>query len=57
MSTLTAAELKAHPQFHKLEWNLPPTKEGKCPVAQDRGGPFNLWYEVHGTGEIKLVVW
>jgi len=58
MSLLSAAELKAHPEFQNLEWKLPPTKEGKCAVAGGRGGPFDLWYEVHGVAEggIKLVV-
>ena len=56
MPLLSAEELKKHPYFHKLEWDLPPTKEGLCPVAKGRGGPFNLWYEVHGTGDTKLVV-
>ena len=55
MPLLSAAELKAHPYFNKLEWDLPSTKEGKCPVAKGRGGPFDLWYEVHGTGNTKLV--
>ena len=55
---LSAAELKAHPGYQNLEWDLPPTKKGMCSVAKGRGGPFNLWYEVHGAAEggIKLVV-
>jgi len=58
MSLLSAAELKASPAYQNLEWELPPTKEGKCAVAKGRGGLFDLWYEVHGVAEggIKLVV-
>lgn len=26
------------------------------PVASGRGGPFNIYWEVHGSGDIKLVV-
>jgi hypothetical protein len=26
------------------------------PVASGRGGPFNICWEVHGSGDIKLVV-
>lgn len=53
---LKAVELKAHPGYKHIEWDLPPTKQGKCEVARGRGGPFKLHYEVHGQGETKLVV-
>ncbi|KAL2430373.1 hypothetical protein ABEF95_005904 [Exophiala dermatitidis] len=53
---LTAKEIIAHPGFKTVEWDLPPTKQGKCEVAKGRsGGPFKLYYEVHGTGPVKLV--
>jgi hypothetical protein len=35
---------------------LQPTREGKLKVADGRGGPFDLSWEVHGKGETKLVV-
>lgn len=54
---LTAAEIMAHPAYNTVEWDLPPTKQGTSQVAKGRpGGPFNLYWEVHGTGDIKLVV-
>lgn len=54
---LTAAEVLAHPAYKTVHWDLPPTKQGKCEVAKGRaGGPFNIHYEVHGTGNVKLVV-
>jgi hypothetical protein len=57
MAPLTAAEIVKHPAYDALAWNLPPTKTGTCPVAQKRrGGPLNLYYEIHGTGPAKLVV-
>ena len=53
---LTAAELVVHPAFKTVTWDLLPTKYGKVPVAQGRGGPIRISYEVHGTGNICLVV-
>ncbi|KAL4882193.1 Alpha/Beta hydrolase protein [Aspergillus karnatakaensis] len=56
MTFLTAAEVVAHPAYQHLDWNLPPTTSGTCPVAQKRrGGPINLYYQIHGNGPIKLV--
>ncbi|KAL4944659.1 hypothetical protein BDV06DRAFT_186777 [Aspergillus oleicola] len=56
MARLTAAEVVKHPAYQHFEWNLPPTATGTCPVAQGRrGGPVNLYYEIHGTGPIKMV--
>ncbi|KAL4923434.1 alpha/beta fold hydrolase, partial [Aspergillus undulatus] len=56
MAPLTAAEVVAHPAYQHLDWNLPPTTTGTCPVAQNRrGGPINLYYQIHGTGPTKLV--
>ncbi|KAK6380649.1 hypothetical protein LTS17_004849 [Exophiala oligosperma] len=53
---LTAAQVLAHPAYKTVHWDLPPTKQGKCEVAKGRaGGPFNIHYEVHGTGNVKLV--
>ena len=54
---LKAAELIAHPAFKTVEWDLTPTKEGYAEVAKGRpGGPFKLYWEIHGVGEIKTVV-
>ena len=53
---LSAAELVAHPAYKHLEWKLPPTKEGHTEIAAGRsGGPFKLWYEVHGKGSTRMV--
>ncbi|POS84426.1 hypothetical protein EPUL_005180, partial [Erysiphe pulchra] len=48
-------EIIEHPSFSDTIWKLKPSLWGKIPVAIARGGPFNLDWEVHGTGEIKLV--
>ena len=54
---LTAAEIIAHPAFATVEWDLPPTKEGVVDVAHGRaGGPFKLYWELHGVGDVKTVV-
>lgn len=53
---LTAAELIKHPEFEHVIYDLQPTKKGKVTVAQGRGGPFNIAYEIHGHGPIHLVV-
>ncbi|RMZ91319.1 hypothetical protein DV736_g1435, partial [Chaetothyriales sp. CBS 134916] len=53
---LTAAELVAHPAFKHLEWKLPASQEGYASVAETRrGGPFKIWYELHGRGPTRLV--
>jgi hypothetical protein len=57
MAPLKAAEIVAHPAFEHVEWNLPPTTSGKASVAKGRsGGPFQLYYEIHGKGERRIVV-
>lgn len=53
---LTAAEIIEHPAFKSVIWPLAPTKKGKCAVAHGRGGPFDIAYEIHGTGPTHLVV-
>jgi len=50
------AEILAHPAFPDTIWNLTPTQSGRLPVAAKRGGPINIEWEVHGKGDIKLVV-
>jgi hypothetical protein len=37
-------------------WTFKPTQSGKLPVAVGRGGPVKIDWEVHGHGDIKLVV-
>ena len=49
-------EVLAHPAYPTAVWKLKPTQSGMLPVASGRGGPFNIYWEVHGTGDIKLVV-
>lgn len=45
-----------HPAYPTAIWNLVPSQSGLAPVAQSRaGGPFNISYEIHGTGPIHLV--
>jgi hypothetical protein len=56
MAPLTAAQLLEHPEYPKVIWDLEPTQKGTIPVAHGRGGPFDISYEVHGTGDICLVV-
>ena len=52
----TVAEILAHPSYPDTIWNLVPTQSGQLPVAAGRGGPFKVDWEVHGAGDIKLVV-
>lgn len=50
------AEILAHPTYPDTIFKLTPNKKGKLSVAEKRGGPFNIDWEVHGKGDIKLVV-
>ncbi|KIX94927.1 uncharacterized protein Z520_09237 [Fonsecaea multimorphosa CBS 102226] len=53
---LTAAEILAHPAYDTVDWHLEPSKSGYCEAAKTRhGGPFKLYWEIHGKGEVKLV--
>jgi hypothetical protein len=52
----TVAEILAHPSYPDTIWNLVPAQSGQLPVAAGRGGPFKIDWEVHGAGDIKLVV-
>jgi pimeloyl-ACP methyl ester carboxylesterase len=52
---LTAAELMAHPEFDNVTWNLTPTRKESIFVANGRGGPIKIVYEIHGHGPIHLV--
>ena len=54
---LKAAELIAHPGFKHLAWKIPVADEGHAEVAKGRsGGPFKLWYQIHGKGSTRIVV-
>jgi hypothetical protein len=52
----TVEEVMAHPAFPTAVWQFKTTQEGMLPVASGRGGPLNIWHEIHGNGDIKLVV-
>ena len=45
-----------HPEFQHVTWALKPAKKGKVDVAEGRGGPLQIAYEIHGNGPTKLVV-
>lgn len=51
MVPLTAAQVKEHPEFTKVIWDLKPTQEGTAQVAEGRGGPltFPIKCMVQGT--------
>ena len=49
-------ETLKHPAYEDTIWNLQPTRGGKLPVAEGRGGPFNMAWEIHGEGPIKVIV-
>lgn len=53
---LTAAEIQAHPEYPHVHWDLKPDKQEKIDVAKGRGGPFKLYYEIHGHGPKKIIV-
>ncbi|KAI0907210.1 Alpha/Beta hydrolase protein [Ustulina deusta] len=42
--------------FPTVIWQLEPHREGMLPVAAGRGGPFNIHWEIHGHGPVKLVI-
>lgn len=52
----TVADIFAHPAYPDTVWNLTPTKSGQLSVAAGRGGPIKLDWELHGTGDIKMIV-
>lgn len=45
-----------HPAYNSAAWGLEPHSSGKLAVAKGRGGPLNLYWEVHGQGPTKIVV-
>jgi hypothetical protein len=48
--------LLKHPEYAHTIWDLTPAQKGKAVVANARGGPINIAYEVHGHGDRHLVV-
>jgi pimeloyl-ACP methyl ester carboxylesterase len=52
---LSAAELKAHPEYEHVIWPLKPEKSGKAEVGKGRGSPAEIYWEIHGKGPICLV--
>jgi len=53
---LTVEEIKAHPEFQHVFWNLKATKAGESFVALARNGPLHISWELHGHGPRKLIV-
>ncbi|KAK3995277.1 hypothetical protein QBC44DRAFT_30077 [Cladorrhinum sp. PSN332] len=51
----TVAETLQHPAYSTAIWKLEPDKQGLASVAEGRGGPFNISWEIHGEGPIKLI--
>ena len=51
---LTAAELRAHPEYPHVTWDLRPAKSGRLSVGSGRGGPYNIAWEIHGSGSRRL---
>lgn len=45
-----------HPSYPSTIWNLEPDRQGKCHVAKDRDGPFDIAWEIHGHGPSKIIV-
>ncbi|KAL2174807.1 Alpha/Beta hydrolase protein [Thermothelomyces heterothallicus CBS 202.75] len=52
----TVAETLKHPAYPTATWNLEPDRKGLVPVAEGRGGPFNMSWEIHGVGPIRLIL-
>ncbi|OJJ43213.1 hypothetical protein ASPZODRAFT_74631 [Penicilliopsis zonata CBS 506.65] len=53
---LTAAQVLEHPALSSVKYTLQPTSSGTSTVSTGRrGGPVNLYYEIHGRGEKRVV--
>ncbi|KAL2268426.1 hypothetical protein VTJ83DRAFT_3272 [Remersonia thermophila] len=50
------AETLKHPAFNTAVWQLVPDRSGITPVAQARGGPIKISWEIHGSGPRRLVL-
>lgn len=57
---LAAKQLLAHPAYPSNDWSdkIPPTSSGYAPINSNGkrpGGPFQIHYELHGTGPTKII--
>ncbi|CAF3529918.1 unnamed protein product [Fusarium graminearum] len=52
----SAEETLKHPAYLTTLWALEPTSQGKLSVAEGRGGPVGIAWEIHGEGPVKLVL-
>lgn len=52
---MTIEEVKNHPEYPHIYWDLKPEKAEHINVAAGRGGPFKLSYELHGHGPSRIV--
>ncbi|KAK3670248.1 hypothetical protein LTR78_009903 [Recurvomyces mirabilis] len=52
---LSADEVQAYPEYPHVNWDLKAEKKERIDVADGRGGPFKLSYELHGRGPRKIV--
>ncbi|RKU41291.1 hypothetical protein DL546_002284 [Coniochaeta pulveracea] len=52
----TVEETLNHPSYPTAIFNLTPTRQGLQPVAEGRGGPFNISWEIHGNGPTKMIL-
>lgn len=50
------ADVLKHSAFPTATWNLEPTRSGLLPVAEGRGGPLKISWEIHGSGPVKIIV-
>ena len=53
---LSQSEILDHPEYPHVNWPLEPTSKGKVEVADGRGGPFKISYQLHGHGPKKIIV-
>ncbi|KAK4244718.1 Alpha/Beta hydrolase protein [Corynascus novoguineensis] len=51
----TVAETLKHPAYATATWDLVPDRKGLVPVAEGRGGPFKISWEIHGVGPTKIM--
>ncbi|EWY95595.1 hypothetical protein FOYG_04594 [Fusarium oxysporum NRRL 32931] len=52
----SAEETLKHPAYPGTLWALEPHSHGKVSVAEGRGGPVGIAWEIHGQGPVKLVL-
>ncbi|EFX05997.1 alpha beta hydrolase fold family [Grosmannia clavigera kw1407] len=55
MHLSTVEEVLKHPSYPDATFNLKPTSSGLLPVAEGRGGPLKIGWEIHGSGPIRMV--